>query len=226
MATRRAPVIRKASSGYRAVICDLGGVVVRIDSDRVRQRWASLSDLPDAASLAPYPDATYEAFERGDVTEAEYFAHVRSTLQCHENDEQLLDGFNDLFLGVDHDVVQQLRELRDQGVLVIALTNTNVAHQRVWARRFADELAVFERVHCSHELGARKPEPAAFEQVLAAHALDGRETVFIDDVPDYVDAAATLGMHGILFETAPALARDLDRLSWNTAAGSSSKPRR
>lgn len=202
---------------YRAVICDLGGVVVRIDSDRVRQHWAAVSDLPDAASLAPYPDATYEAFERGDVTEAEYFAHVRSTLQCRETDEELLDGFNALFLGIDHDVIQQLRDLRDDGVLVIALTNTNVAHQRVWARQFADELAVFEHVHCSHELGARKPEPAAFEQVLAAHALDVREAVFIDDVPDYVDAATALGMHGILFESAPALARDLNRLSWSTA---------
>lgn len=217
MATRRLPLIRESSTGYRAVICDLGGVVVRIDSDRVRQSWAALSDLPDAASLAPYPDATYEAFERGDVTEAEYFTHVRSTLQCRENDEELLDGFNDLFLGIDHDVIQQLRGLRDDGVRVIALTNTNAAHQRVWARRFADELAVFERVHCSHELGARKPEPAAFEQVLATHALDGGEAVFIDDVPDYVDAATALGMHGIVFESAPSLARDLNSLSWSTA---------
>lgn len=216
MATRP-PLLHRATQGYRALICDLGGVVVRIDSDRVRQRWASLSDLPDAASLAPYPDATYEAFERGNVTEAEYLAHVRSTLQCHEDDQDLLGGFNDLFLGIDHDVVQQLRGLRDDGVLVIALTNTNAAHQRVWSQRYADELAVFERVHCSHELRARKPEPAAFEQVLAAHDLDGRETVFIDDVPDYVEAAATLGMHGIVFETAPALACDLDRLPWGTA---------
>lgn len=205
--------------GYRAVICDLGGVVVRIDSDRVRQSWAALSDLPDATTLAPYPDTTYESFERGEVTEAEYFAHVRRSLQCRGTNEQLSAGFNDLFLGIDHDVIQQLRDLRDEGVLVVALTNTNAAHQRVWSRRFADELAVFERVHCSHELRARKPERAAFEQVLAAHALDGRETVFIDDVPDYVDAAAALGMHGIVFETAPALARDLDSLSWSAADG-------
>lgn len=196
------------------MICDLGGVVVRIDPDRVRNSWAALSDVPDAHALAPYPDATYEGFERGDISEADYLAHVRRTLQYRGTDEQLLAGFNDLYLDVDHAVITELWNLRRQGVLVIALTNTNPAHHRVWSRRFADELKVFDRVHCSHELGARKPERAAFEQVLAAHAMEGPQAVFIDDVPSYVEAAAALGMHGIAYRTASALTGDLSRVEW------------
>jgi FMN phosphatase YigB (HAD superfamily) len=50
--------------------------------------------------------------------------------------------------------------------------------------------------------------------VLIANDLDPAETVFIDDVPEYLTAAARLGMHGVLFGGAADLARRLADLPW------------
>ncbi len=196
----------------RAVICDLGGVVIRIDPDRIRARWAARSALPADAVHVGFPDAVYEAFERDELTPVEYLAHVRETLRLDGTDAELADDFNALYLGVDEAVVAHLTRLRERGWTVVALTNTNRIHEPVWAQRYAAALAVFDAVHCSHDLRARKPEPAAFTAVLDAHGLAASDTVFVDDTLRNVRAATALGMHGVHFTDAQDLGRQLAAL--------------
>lgn len=98
---------------------------------------------------------------------------------------------------------------RQRRLDVVALTNTNRAHEAVWSRRFAQPLSVFTAIHCSFRLRARKPEPDAFARVLAAHGVPPGDAVFVDDVPAHVDAARGLGLHGIVFRDAAQLADDL-----------------
>lgn len=201
----------------RALICDLGGVVIRIDPDRIRRSWAARSSLPEAALRGMYPDEVYEAFERDELTEQQYLAHVRGRLHLHGTDEELAADFNRLYLGVDTDVLDLLAEHRDRGVALMALTNTNRLHHRVWSQRFGTELRVFDAIHCSHDLRARKPEPEAFAAVLGAHGLDPGEAVFVDDLPGHVDAALGAGLQGIVFTDADALRSRLRRLTWRRA---------
>lgn len=196
----------------RAVLCDLGGVVIRLDSDRIRHCWAARSRLPPSEVYAAYPDAVYEAFERDEVTEEQYLAHVRDRLQLRADDEEIADDFNQLYLGVDGDVLELLGRASHQGATILALTNTNRTHHRVWSERFAAELGVFDAIHCSHELRARKPEPAAFRRVLDAHGLEAWETAFIDDVPEYVHAARDLGLQGLIYTGPAELAVQLSRM--------------
>jgi len=203
----------------QAVLCDLGGVVIRIDPARIRSRWAARSSLPASEVHAAYPDAAYEAFERDELSVGEYLAHVRERLQLQGDDEELAADFNDLYLGADAAVVDLLWRLRHRGVRLVALTNTNRLHHRAWSRRFGAELEVFETIHCSHDLRARKPERAAFERVLDADGLTPSATVFVDDLPANVEAARALGLQGLVFTGAAALERDLARLGLLDATG-------
>ena len=198
----------------RAVLCDLGGVVIRIDPDRIRSGWARLSTLPSETVHAGYPDAAYDSFERDELTEDEYLDHVRSKLSLRGTDQQIRDAFNDLYLGVDQDTVAVLRRLRERGVSILALTNTNRMHHRVWSQRFATALDTFHDIHCSHHLRCRKPEPEVFRRVLDAHALAPPEALFIDDVQGHVDAAQAAGLNAVLFTDAATLQRDLETVDW------------
>jgi glucose-1-phosphatase len=197
----------------RAVICDLGGVVIRIDPNRIRDRWAARSSLARAEVHSAFPDDAYVAFERDALTEQEYLAHVRQQLELDASDQELAEDFNQLYLGVDTGTLRTLEGLRNRGWRVIALTNTNRIHEPVWSRRFAAELEVFERIHCSHDLRARKPEPEAFRAVLEHHRLRPDQTLFVDDLADNVEAARRLGMHGIMFEDAGQLATEIHTLT-------------
>lgn len=191
------------------VVCDLGGVVLRTDTDRIRHAWARRSRLATAEVLAAYPDRVYEAFERDEVDERRYLAHIRDQLALDGSDEELAADFNELFLGVEPAVIDLLAAARRRGLLVAALSNTNRIHQRVWSDRYAEQLQVFHAVHCSHELGARKPEAAAYRRVLAAHGVAPSQACFIDDAPAYVAAARRLGLHGLYYRDPPRLARQL-----------------
>lgn len=203
----------------RAVICDLGGVVIRIDPDRIRHHWARRSALPRAVVHAAFPDEAYLAFERDELTEAEYLEHVRMQLELDGTDDELADDFCRIFLGVDPGTVQVLHDLRARGWQVIGLSNTNRIHQGVWSRRYAAELAVFHAIHCSHELKARKPEVAAFTMVLDHHDLVPAETLFVDDLAVNVEAARDVGLHGLVFTTADELRRQLAHLAGGSRGG-------
>ncbi len=73
-------------------------------------------------------------------------------------------------------------------------------------------LHLFDVLFCSGDEGVVKPEPAAFTITLERLGVEPNEAVFIDDTLEHVEAARTLGLHGILFTTAEALEAELDGL--------------
>lgn len=50
------------------------------------------------------------------------------------------------------------------------------------------------RAHATCEFNARKPQPAVFERILERYATRPQDSVFIDDEPDNVAAARSVGM--------------------------------
>ncbi len=73
-------------------------------------------------------------------------------------------------------------------------------------------LYLFDVVVCSGDEGVVKPNPAIFELALERLGLAPEEAIFIDDYPGHVEAARSLGLHGILFTTAQALESELGDL--------------
>jgi len=80
-------------NAVRALLFDLGGVVITLDFQRVFNRWAFVAGC-EAASLAGRfsQDDAYARHERGEIDAAGYFARLRSTLGIELSDEQFLDG--------------------------------------------------------------------------------------------------------------------------------------
>jgi FMN phosphatase YigB (HAD superfamily) len=195
------------------LLCDLGGVVVRIAPERCHRCWSTLSPLPGReVSARLYPDELYEALERGEISGQRYIEHVREQLQTDAADDVLLACFNDIYLGLDEDVLGLLAKQRHAGSRLVALTNTNQLHHDRWWSMYREQLGLFDHIYLSFELGSRKPEPACFHAVLEAEGVAPGEVVFIDDVEPHVEAARVLGLRGIHFASARQLSDDLHRL--------------
>jgi putative hydrolase of the HAD superfamily len=67
--------------------------------------------------------------------------------------------------------------------------------------------AHFEHLIFSYELKTGKPEPTCYGAALARLRARPEEVVFIDDRPENVEAAATMGLRAVQFTT-PAAARE------------------
>ncbi len=81
------------------------------------------------------------------------------------------------------------------------LSNTNPLHfEHVIVP--TDIYPLFDAVTLSYEVGALKPGPVPYRNMLEKLAIEPEECIYLDDLEDNVDTAAALGMHAIHF-TAP-----------------------
>jgi putative hydrolase of the HAD superfamily len=68
---------------------------------------------------------------------------------------------------------------------------------------------LFERVICSWQIGARKPDPIAFERLCAEIEYPPEQLLFVDDDADNVAAARSVGLTAITFATVERLGGDV-----------------
>jgi len=181
-------------------------VVIDLDQARAHARWAELASVPmsDIAALVRERILAKEAYcrhERGEISDAQFFAHLRQQLKLALSDAQFVDGWNSIFIGEIPGIRRVLANL--QGLLPLyAFSNTNVAHHAYWSRHFRDLLAPFRKIYLSHEIGARKPEPAAFRTVVADMGLAPDRVLFFDDSAENVAGARACGLMAVEVTTA------------------------
>lgn len=187
-----------SASEVRALLFDLGGVLLRIDFGRVFAHWQEISALSLPALTAAFEfDAQYDRHERGEISGAEYFAHIRDRLQLRDDLTHIEAGWNAIFDGVFEDTAALVCSASARMPCAV-FTNTNQTHHAVWSRAHADVLAPFERVFVSSSIGMRKPERAAFEHVATELGVPIGSVLFFDDLPANVDGARAAGLQAVL----------------------------
>jgi putative hydrolase of the HAD superfamily len=77
----------------------------------------------------------------------------------------------------------------------------------------------FDAFFSSCYLGLRKPDRRIYQVALDVLQRDPEEVVFIDDRPENVAAAVSLGIRGIRYEGSAKLADDLTRLGVSLTQG-------
>ncbi|HEX2547344.1 MAG TPA: HAD family phosphatase [Ramlibacter sp.] len=182
----------------RAVLFDLGGVVLDVDFDRAFQHWARYSRMPVAELRRNFHvDEPYEHHETGRLDAEGYFAHLRQVLQLECNHEAIRAGYNAVLVAEIDETVRLLDAVRAK-VPCYAISNTNAVHLAHIEQAFPQLLPRFARVFTSHEIGHRKPHAPAFEHVLREIRVRPGEALLFDDLVPNIEAARALGMQAVL----------------------------
>lgn len=181
----------------RAVLFDLGGVVLDIDFDRALAAWQPHSRLPPEQLRSRFAfDEPFRRHETGKLDDAGYFAHLRELLALDCDLSQVEAGFNAILIAEIDETVRMLASLRSR-VPCYAISNTNPAHVLHMRRAFPGLLDRFDHVFTSHEIGHRKPQPESFAHVLRAIGLPAGEVLLFDDLAPNVEAAQALGLQAV-----------------------------
>ncbi|MBG6082095.1 HAD-IA family hydrolase [Rubrivivax gelatinosus] len=181
----------------QALLFDVGGVLIDVDFARVLAAWAPYSALPpDELRRRFGVDEAYRRHERGELAAEAYFAHVADTLQLTATPAQIEAGWNTIFgpeIVATRRWLQQAARRRPCHLF----SNTNASHAREWLRRYPELVASVERLFLSHEMGLRKPEPAAFARVCDTLELAPGALLFFDDLAENVAAAQEAGLQAV-----------------------------
>ena len=195
---------------YRAVLFDLGGVVLEAEADRLVHQVAQVLGRPfEEVHKVVYDRELLLPLELGCIDPRQYYEGVTAQLKLPWSYEQFANFWNDT-LSERPDVVSILQRLREHHTLV-ALTNTNVLHLEYTKKQFPS-LAVFHDWVASCEVGMRKPDPKIYQLAVRRAGVKVQEVVYVDDRPEMIEGGKAVGLTAIRFESAAQLERDLRAL--------------
>jgi epoxide hydrolase-like predicted phosphatase len=184
----------------KAVIFDMGGVILRTMDQTPRQRLAerlgvSLHDLyhqvfsSESARLATL----------GKITARQHWEQVGAHFNLSPQElpkaiQQFWDGDR-----LDNGLIAFIRSLRrhrKSALLSNAWDDLHGFIENEW--KIAD---AFDELVISAEIGLAKPDHRIFQVALDRLGVDASQTLFVDDFGENVDGARWLGMHAIQFRS-------------------------
>jgi putative hydrolase of the HAD superfamily len=203
----------------RAVMFDIGGVLEVIpEGGDPATRFSALDEEWNARLGLPHGQLTrcYQAVAKdgvfGRCTYDEWCARFRASVGVSQADfDAYMIAFWDTYMGNPNDeLIAYFRALRPRYRIAI-LSNSFLGAREQEERRYGftsmTDLAVY-----SHEEGIHKPDPRIFALASERLGIPPAEIVFLDDIPDNVDAARACGFQSILFTSTAQAIADIEAL--------------
>jgi glucose-1-phosphatase len=180
-----------------ALLFDLGRVVLDVDFNRTLHCWASHARCEPQDLVARFArDQLYQRHEKGEISDALFFAGLRISLGIDLSDEQFLEGWNAIFAG-EMPGIKPLLARAAEHLPLYAFSNTNRPHVEYFSGKYADVLGHFREIYLSSSIGLRKPDAQAYDHVVKAVGVSARRIVFFDDLAENVEGARKVGLTAV-----------------------------
>jgi HAD superfamily hydrolase (TIGR01509 family) len=200
----------------RAVIFDIGRVLIRVDIQRVKTSLAQGLPLsPEELWSAIEKDPRWPDWQEGRMSPRDWHLHLSKRFNISLDFEQFKNVWNSALDPHPIHKTSLFAGLRKNYRLGL-LSNTDPIHVEKLESTydFFDYFPKAVRTY-SCSVGASKPEPLIYRQALRACKVRAEEAVYIDDILDYVAAARRLGLTGIHFQSPTQLYGDLSEAGMN-----------
>lgn len=177
----------------KKVLFDFGNVLGFFDHNLSCARLAPSSDVHDPITFKKILfDDKHAELERGKISPIEFYSHIVEKTGLRLSFDEFSGVYADIFSEVPgiEEVVSLVPE-RSR----FLLSNTDPFH---WERiRLLPVIANYfgrsRKNIRSFDTGARKPEGAIFVEAIRRTGVPVSEVVYVDDVPEYVQAFKKLG---------------------------------
>jgi glucose-1-phosphatase len=200
-----------ASAKFRAVIFDIGRVLIRVNISRAMDGLASGNFLtPQKVWSAIQNDPHWLDWQEGRISPQDWHLHLTKRLGTSLTFEQFSEVWN---RALDPSPIhsESFLEKLSKNYHLALLSNTDPIHMSNAEARFPFFRFFPIRIY-SYRVGASKPDPLIYRQALKACKVRAEEAIYIDDVAAYAVAAQHLGMTGIVFQSPEQLQTDLRTL--------------
>jgi epoxide hydrolase-like predicted phosphatase len=181
----------------KAVIFDVGGVLLRTTDHRYRQEWEARLGLQpgELEALVLNSDVGQQA-QRGEISDEGLWEWVDKRLALGSRLEEFR---HDFWAGdeLDSGLVTYIRDLRPAYQTAIISNASDALPRTLTQYGLLDD---FDLVVGSAGEGIMKPDPRIFQAALERLGRSPEEAVFIDDFQHNIDAAADIGMATVHYQ--------------------------
>ena len=208
--TTKRKTVKKKDVPIKAVIFDLGNVLVNYDVKKAARRFSEAGGISQARIWAHFFLSKFErAYTRGEISNREFYRESVQSIQKPVPYKMFKRYWNDIFW--ENPGMEKLLVRIKRHYPLYLISNTNALHFTHIKREFK-LLRHFKKMFPSHEMGASKPDPRIYRLVLKKIGLKPEETVFIDDMKSFVQGARGTGMRAIRFRGLKPLTHSLQKL--------------
>jgi putative hydrolase of the HAD superfamily len=197
----------------RSAIFDIGRVLVKLDLPRAIEGLSQgISLPPEELWSAIQEDPRWHDWQEGRISPHDWHLHITKRLGSPLKFDEFRAAWNRTLDPVPLQADDLFQTLSKKLKLAL-LSNTDPIH----VAHLESNFAFFEffppptRIY-SCSVRASKPSPVIFQAALKAVKTPAAEAVFVDDIPEYVEAARSLGLNAIQYLNPAQLRADLRAL--------------
>jgi glucose-1-phosphatase len=188
-------------------VFDLGNVILPFEHRQIATKLHETSRIQDRFT----PDDLFRflfdgdrglvnPYEEGLMSSVDFFAKLRERYKLELEFDDFKDIWNIIFRE-DLEVNDMILYLKSKGYPVFLLSNTNELHFSYIQERYPIVHSLDEWI-LSYEVGAKKPKQKIYDSIFERTSVIRSEALYIDDIPEYVEAARNYGLQGLIFRNA------------------------
>jgi putative hydrolase of the HAD superfamily len=199
----------KTSCNVKAIIFDLGNVLIDFDYMIAAQRISQFTDRSANEIFNLFFDSELTAlFEEAKVSPLQFFSKVKETFDLRLDYAGFELIWNQIFFFSEKNLsVYNLALNLKRHYKLTFLSNINILHFEYIKKTFPIINAFQFMASC--ELGLRKPQSQIYYQALKTLGVSPRDCFYTDDRPELIESARGLGIKGFVFRGIEQLKKDL-----------------
>ena len=197
---------REGASGIQVIVFDVGGV---LSKDMIDTKLIDLatSHRLDVDSLLAVKNRYRDPADLGEISDTEFWVRILGHFDVPATPQDTeIDTYIELVEGT-LDIAKSLSRRYRTAIL----SNDSREMAALRRKKFGFD-AVFNPIIISANVGVKKPDPMIYKVLLETLGIAAHECLFIDNSLDNVEAARSVGMRAILFDSALQLREALSEL--------------
>jgi putative hydrolase of the HAD superfamily len=202
---------QSSTTMIKAVIFDFGNVICSFDNRIFIRKIAEFSPytFDELYEMIYRMGSIVEIYELGQISSEEFFERMKELCKLDMDIEDFREAFTTIFTPIP-ETIELIKKLKGSCKLGL-LSNTNEwDHEH--AIKIVDVYPLFDAVTTSYEVGVKKPDERMYLDCLEKLDLGPEECIYIDDIKEYADGAAKVGMIGLHYTGRVKLEEDITEL--------------
>jgi epoxide hydrolase-like predicted phosphatase len=196
----------------KAIIFDYGNIISSVDNNRFIEdiSRATSKTGPELDQLISGSSDELRKYEAGLITSDQFFERVVKQRGLALDKKAFIKLFTGRLTPIaeTHELIRKLKKRYKLGLL----SNTNEWDYEYEIKQ-CGVFSLFDCVTVSFKVGALKPDRKIYLDALDKLGVGADESVYIDDIREYAEAACALGIKGIHYTSHEDLVRYLRRLN-------------